>query len=349
MNYFDEEEARSDLLEDAILAVNNKIGIHLELTDDYYNGGMNAEGRIYIEEFPHLRYFPKIRFSVQTEHMGVLANDVLRLPVKGMLVADYVTPGMAAKLRKLNVPFIDTAGNAYLNEKGIGVYSTNSKLPQNQQQKLVAHRRGIVLTPSGLKVVYALLRDSRLIKSPYKIIALWANVSIDMVRRVVKELIHHRYVFQENRNRFLVKKKELLDKWVKAYLEILRPRQCLGTFHLDSDFWDRKSLYTFEYYGARLSGETACMLEKRQEPKSLDFYLPEKSWQKFVSDSRLQPEESGRIKLYKAFWSEVYESRDSSCSVDPIIIYADLLARADAKSLRMARTVYQERLQAYIS
>lgn len=348
MNYF-YDEAEPDLLEDAILAVNNKIGIHLALSEDYYSDGMNLERKIYIQEFQRFSYEPKNKFLVQYENLGVLANDILGMSEKGILVADYVTPDMAKKLRKLNVPFIDTAGNIYLHEKGICVYSINSKPSERQlrSMKRVARKeKRIAFTPSGLKLIYALLRDSRLIKETYKTISIQANVGINVVGRIVKDLINHKYIFSEPKNRFLVNKKKLFDEWVKAYLEILRPRQCLGTFHLESDYWERNSLYTFQYYGAKLSGETACMLDKRQEPKNLDFYLPEKSWMKFVLDSRLQPFASGRIRLYRSFWCEIYERGFSPHCVNPIIIYADLISRADAESLRMARTVYEEKLQA---
>lgn len=45
------------------------------------------------------------------------AAQLRRMPSPALLVADYVNPNMAVRLRDAGVQFIDAAGNAYLNQK----------------------------------------------------------------------------------------------------------------------------------------------------------------------------------------------------------------------------------------
>jgi len=84
-----------------------------------------------------------------------------------MLVADYVNPKMADKLRKLDVPFIDTAGNAYINEKPLYIFIKGNK------NRVVANAivgnettaPSRAFQPTGINVVYALIRNPQFLNS----------------------------------------------------------------------------------------------------------------------------------------------------------------------------------------
>jgi hypothetical protein len=59
-------------------------------------------------------YVAEIKRWAQHVQIGTVVDMVKRHP-KGILVADYVNPKMADRLRECDVNFIDAAGNAFIN------------------------------------------------------------------------------------------------------------------------------------------------------------------------------------------------------------------------------------------
>ena len=77
-----------------------------------------------------IRYFVEIKRTLPTGALGHVVAQLQRFKKPGMLIARYITPPMAERLRELDVPFIDTAGNAYINAPPLFVYVTGRKLPE---------------------------------------------------------------------------------------------------------------------------------------------------------------------------------------------------------------------------
>ncbi len=59
------------------------------------------------------RLFAEVKMWAQQANLGALVERVKRQPGEGGLIADYVNPNMAKKLKELDVQFFDAAGNAY--------------------------------------------------------------------------------------------------------------------------------------------------------------------------------------------------------------------------------------------
>ena len=72
-------------------------------------------------------YRVEIKQYLNKQAVGLLAAKPAQNHMPIMLVADYVNPRQADRLRRLNIPFIDTAGNSYVNEPPIFVFATGSK------------------------------------------------------------------------------------------------------------------------------------------------------------------------------------------------------------------------------
>jgi len=82
----------------------------------------------------------------------------------GLLVAHYINPLMAEHLRGMDIWFIDTAGNAYIKAPPVYVYIKGNK--PSETQKVQPTNRAF--TPIGLKIVYALLCQPKLVNAPYR-------------------------------------------------------------------------------------------------------------------------------------------------------------------------------------
>ena len=68
------------------------------------------------------RYFATI--GMVKERLAHLAPGIYPL-----LVAPYITRALAERCRELQLPFIDTAGNAYINVRGLAIYVTGELRP----------------------------------------------------------------------------------------------------------------------------------------------------------------------------------------------------------------------------
>ena len=134
------------LLGKAIEQANRQTGLRLYALDAE-NGATDQafDAIIEVEGYPALRFTAWLKKWAQQANLGVLVEQIRQLPGKGMLVADFVNPVMADRLRELNVPFIDAAGNACINEKPLHVF-----VKGNRPAKLPAMEpRGRAFKPGG--------------------------------------------------------------------------------------------------------------------------------------------------------------------------------------------------------
>src|SRR5437868_2048475 len=100
-----------------------------------------------------------------------------------LLVAPYITREIAQHCRQLRLPFIDTAGNAYLEAAGLLVYVVGQARPVELQR-----RNFRALKPAGLKLIFALLCRPELLDKDYRTIANAAGVALGTVSADMKDL-----------------------------------------------------------------------------------------------------------------------------------------------------------------
>lgn len=302
----------------------------------------------------------EVKKWAQQANLGALADQIKRLPIEGLLVADYINPNMAQRLKTLGVQFIDTAGNAYLNQPPVYVYVTGKKKPDTE----LAFKEGVnrAFDASGLKVVYGVLCDPDLVDATYREIAERTGVALGTIGRVLNGLTEAGFIVGrgKGKGRRLVKKRKLLDRWVEAYPEKLKPKQRVGTFITDDPYWWEK--IHAEQYGAYWGGEiAAAKYTNYLKPETVTLYLPEHTGRKLLANARLRKlkdgEAGGRgaIKIYRPFWPEENEERHYSNKVaeipgvvNPILAYADLVATGDSRNLETARMIYEQYIAEHI-
>ncbi|MCW8935871.1 MAG: type IV toxin-antitoxin system AbiEi family antitoxin [Gammaproteobacteria bacterium] len=310
-----------------------------------------------IDGYEYIRFTAKVKRWAQQTNFGVLVNEVNQRPGKGMLVADYVNPKMADKLRELDVPFIDTAGNAYINEKPLYIFIKGNK---NRAQANVikaqdAPAAGRAFQPTGIKVVYALIRHPQLVTATYRDIANITGVALGTVGWVINDLKQAGYLIEyAKKQRRLKNKKQLLHKWVAAYLEKLRPKLFLGAFTAESEYWWMDLDEDIVDYKARWGGEVAAAKMTGQvKPEKIIIYMHQEGGNKLLAENRLHKHPKGNIQIYRTFWKEKLENETLRMKdqimgcVDPMIVYADLLATVDARNLATAKSIYDERLDEF--
>src|SRR5439155_22942847 len=116
------------------------------------------------------------------------------------LVAPYITREVAERCRQLHLPFIDTAGNVYLEAPGLLVYVIGNNKPTELRQ---GHFRA--LNPAGLQIAFVLACQPKLVQTNYREIAARAGVALGTVGPVMKDLEARGYLrFQKEPNRKLL-------------------------------------------------------------------------------------------------------------------------------------------------
>ena len=367
------------LLDDAIAAANQAAGIKLEAhleekkenkvldaANTFFFGttgkklqdnlgvkrGNKALGaKITIEGQKKLRFVAEIKKWAQQANFGALVHQVRQLPGKGMLVADYVDPRMADKLRNADIPYIDTYGNVYINEKPLYVLVNRTKaqltnrekrqgnVGKNLQGMLKTKTPGRAFQPKGLKVVYQFLTNEKILNTPYREIADKADVALGTIGWVINDLKQAGYLLEiKPKNRRLINKRKLFDRWVNAYLEKLRPKQFVGTFKTDNPFWWKDNENEIAAYGAKWGGEVAAkMLTNHLIPQETTIYLGERGGTDLFKDRQFRKDPNGDIHVFRTFWKEDEQNHpEHPCLVNPIIVYADLIGTGDVRNLEAA-------------
>jgi hypothetical protein len=294
------------------------------------------------------RLFAEIKNWAQHGNIGAIINQIKAMPGPGILVADFVNPQMADKLKGHDVQFIDTVGNAYLRGQGLYVLVKGNRRPT---ATLTAKKpKGRAFSNTGLKVVYAFLCDPTLVNAPYRDIAEIADVAVGTVGWVLNDLKANGYVRQQRRekDRYLTKKRQLLDRWVETYPEKLKPKQKLGTFDADEPgWWTTIDLKEFHAYWG---GETAAaLLTKHLRPEIATIYVDQEKWTDIVIAARLRKKDQTEhaenpVQIYRAFWRK---PEDQTGIVHPILVYADLIATAEPRNIETAQIIFKEFLSGH--
>lgn len=344
-----EADIEQEVLDRAIHAVERETGLRLDVTQREVRIG-DRQVDIYIRFEPGDRTLAvEIKKWAQHVNLGAVINQVKQLPQEGLLVADYVNPQMADKLRKAGVQFIDGAGNAYFNQPPVYVFATGNRQaePHFMPTKEGAKR---AFEPKGLMVIYAFLLDPELINAPYREIAERAGVAVGTVAAVLKGLKAVGMIrgTGDKQPRRLTHYHKLLDRWVEAYPEKLKPKQLVGEFVAnDPDWWEKIDIRNYDgYWGGEIAG---AKYTGHLTPAVATVYVPDHARTRLLRDARLHKATEwieaggGMVEIYRPFWPEPGDNNDTEVSeglVPPLLAYADLVATGDARNLDVAQRIY---------
>jgi hypothetical protein len=341
-----------DVLQKALGRFQKKTG--LTATAEVYPKGLkdaqqpDARIRLTLREL-EWNFAARIRKIVTRATLGGTIPQLRKFPEKGLLVAGYITPQLAEQLKEMKIPFIDTAGNAYIDEPPLFVFIKGDK-PDEDYRK---DRPTRAFQQTGLQVVFALLCKPDLENAPYREIAKEAAVALGTVNWVMVDLKEKGHLIDMGkRGRRLVKKKNLLERWVTTYPDKLRPRKLLGTYTTEDTGWWKDTEIT--KFGARWGGEVAAAkLTGYLKPQTITIYTREAPG-KLVMTRKLKRETNGNgnIEILKTFWNFNYDRPDPDNKhldlVHPVLIYADLLATGDARNIETAEIVYDKEIARFV-
>jgi hypothetical protein len=259
-----------------------------------------------------------------------------------LLVTRYVQPKMAKTLKNFQIQFIDTVGNAYINYPPTFIFIYGNK-PEPQTD--ILPEEGI-LGRAGTQVIFVLLCKRELCNAPYRDIAEQAQVALGAVAKVMKDLVAQGFLVELNdKQRRLVRRKELLDKWLNAYAEKLRPKKFIDRYKATKpDFWQQAEIDRFD---AQWGGEVAAYrLTRYLKPEIVTIYT-RKPIHNLILNLKLRQDKNGDIELRERFWKCENPELDKTM-VPPLLVYADLMATGETRNIETAKQLYNDYLQRYI-
>ena len=285
-------------------------------------------------------YAVEVRRSLQPETLGMALQQLERVGPNAMLVTDYVAPALADELKARRIAFLDTAGNAYIDQPSVLIWVKGNK----PAAKPAAVTVGRAFQPTGLQVVFTLLCNPQAVNQPYRVLADLAGVAHGTVGWVMPDLQQLGFVrdLQGKRGtRRLFNMGRLLDEWATTYARVLRPRTLIGRYYVAAlNGWKD---WPLAEHGATWGSEpAAALLTEYLRPGELTIYaerLPAllAARMKFLKEPA--PGHTAVVEVRKRFWNFAGDPEHPTV-VPPVLVYADLLATGDARCIETAKMVH---------
>jgi hypothetical protein len=284
-----------------------------------------------------IRYYAEIKANVTK------ADKLLLMMRKGefdhplLLVTKYINTQLADDLKQNGTEFIDTAGNAFINQPPLYIF-----VKGNKPDIVKAPPLKRAFKPAGLKVIYAFLCNPGLENKTYREIAAETGVALGTVDWIMRELKELGFLLDMGkRGQRLIQKENLLQRWITAYPEQLRPKLTLGRFRGEYGWWQRKTLDPFK---GQWGGEVAAAkLTQYLQPQIITIYVTPQEIDQLLIKNRLKRDQTGDVEILKRFWKppEIWKYEDL---VHPILIYADLLATGNERNIETAKMIYDQHI-----
>lgn len=341
-----------DILNEAIGAIHREAGLRLDVVGyEVRQGDTEIDAIIRIPEADN-QLVAEIKKWAPHVNLGAVIHQINHIagPGQGMLLADYINPNMGERLKEAHIQFIDTAGNAYINQPPIYIYIKGNK-PKLNLVEGGRDKTGRAFQPTGMRVVFAFLRDRNLINAPYRHIAEQARVALGAVGWVIRDLVAQNFLLEgrKKNQREFANFDQLMDAWVDAYPHKLKAKHRIATFTTDVPGWWKA--IDLKKIGALWGGEIAAARYTRYlNPKDAVIYIKKEHMAKFLKAARLrkiaQDEQAAlRVDLIEPFWREEKNRGEIVPLAPPLVVYADLIETGDPRNLETANRIRENYLR----
>jgi hypothetical protein len=258
-----------------------------------------------------------------------------------LLVTTYVNNEAAKRLHKAGIQFIDTGGNAFLNQPPLYIFVKGNK-PEEED---ITPPAGRLFKGVGLKIAYLLLCKPELAEKPYRDLARFTDVALGTVNITMAELIQKGYILDMGKKgKRLLNRKALFERWVTAYADYLKPKLLLGRFRGEGDWWNNVRL---DPNVAQWGGEVAAAkLTKYLKPGTVTLYADKNRLTDLIVTNKLKKDPNGTVEVLERFWPQDIFGEGET--VNPILIYANLAALGEQRTMETARLIYEQHLDKYL-
>lgn len=329
----------NDYIYDASVALEQLTGLNItvESRRNEYDGIININGHAFAVEAKN---------ELRKENKGFLFARLEELKTKTkhpiLIIAKYITSEVALELKENGINYLDVAGNCFIKFQGILLYFVGQKVHKKEKTN-----QAKAFQEAGIKIIFNLLNNPENLQLSYRELAELADVSIGSVSNVMNELEGQNFILKTKLKRVLKNKTQLLERWVIAYQDVLRPRlvkKQMRFINPDAiQTW--KELYLDNKEGITLWGAepAAAILTNHLVPEKFSIYTTQ-SWQNMGQDMGLVPDANGKVEVLQVFWKQKEVLKDQN-TVPPLLVYADLIGSGYSRNIETAQIILENELQ----
>lgn len=327
----------NDLIYDASVVLEQITGLKvtIESSRKEYDGIIDINGYDFtIEAKNELRKENKGFLLTRLEQLSTLTKRPT------LVIGKYIALDVAKELKENEINYLDVAGNCYIKNKDLVIYIAGQKVQRKEKTNQTK-----AFQEAGIKIIFNLLSNPENLQLSYRELAELADVSIGSVSNVMKELEDLNFILKTKLKRVLKNKPTLLERWVVAYQDVLRPRLVKKQMRFTNiDFtknWQQLPLDQEEGISLWGGEPAAAILTNQLEPEKYSIYTNE-SWQSIGQDLGLVPDNNGTVEILQLFWKD----NNNEKQVAPaLLVYADLIGSGYGRNIETAKLILETELQ----
>lgn len=301
------------------------------------NGNIQADAAIELTMGNQkTRFWAEVKNEIRETTLPYLLKQLHKDPDEWLLICQYIPKPIKKSLKENGINYLEAAGNCFIRKEGLFFYINDRTVTEQRQPK-----EGKLWKQAGLKFLFAILQQPRLLNNPYRIIADITKIALGNIGPFIEELKEEGYVKEgiENGKAFLLlENKELLrDKWIGLFNAVLKPKLKLGRFR----FIDNKMMQGWQnipaadfYWGGEPAG---AILTNFLQPEIFTVYTKEPKT-KIMQQLRLVPDAKGNVELMEIFW-DINQFNFQHKTVPPLLAYAELLTSPDSRNRETAERI----------
>ncbi|MFP5390644.1 MAG: type IV toxin-antitoxin system AbiEi family antitoxin, partial [Gammaproteobacteria bacterium] len=301
--------------------------------------GIDAEIAIMVSNQPR-RYAVECKSAVDRRAQAHRIREQLhKVSGPSLLIAPYISREIARYCREIDLQFIDTHGNAFLNGPGLFVY-TSGELQETGMKP--ARAVAGITSPVGLRVAFGLLCRPDLVKASYREIAGATGVSLGAVGSALNDLERRGHLIDAgtSRHRQLLAPQRLLDEWALNYPIRLKPKLNSQRFSIpNQDWWVHEQLEGVDaVWGGEVAAERVTQyLKPATQTLYVDASARSACLKKLVMTHRAKPDPHGSLEILDKFWG--HDMVQQPGIAPAVLVYADLLALLDPRASETAELI----------
>ena len=256
-----------------------------------------------------------------------------------VIIADYLTKSTTRELKKNDINYLDASGNTFIKTDDIfiSVEGRKSKINKHTNQSRAFQE-------AGLKLLLLLISNPETLQLTYRELVERTGIGLGSVSNIFKELEANHYLLQNKGKRILKKQDEIIQRWVVAYNELLKPRIFRSKMRAIDKNLDVSSYLSIRglklYFGGEPGG---LILTGNLKPKDYTIYTDEEL-SSVANKLKLVPDEFGNIELYSRFWSD-HLNLENDYTAPALVVYADLIGTGSDRNIEIAKLIFENGLQ----
>lgn len=257
-----------------------------------------------------------------------------------ILLAQYIPSTIKTELKEKHINYLEASGNCYIKTTNLYFFINDKKVTETRLPK-----QGKLWNATGLKFLFVILADTKLINSGYREIAKTAGIALGNVGPLLAELKDEGFLISGNGQpalNFLDNSAMLMNRWVELYSTILKPKIKIGRFRWLSPNEDwRKSRSVQSIWGGENAG---AILTNYLQPEFFTIYTHQ-TRSVIMKNEKLIPDPNGNIEVLQQFWSdELQQTQANPSAVPPLLAYAELSTNRDSRNQETAERIKNQYL-----